>query len=82
MDFAYALVGIIFQRAVALVNDNRSVWKEFIEATKVSKLSFKTLREREYEIALCTLWQLHKNKENREMSFILKYLAYRRESNK
>ena len=62
--------------------DNRSVWKEFIEATKVLKLSFKTLREGEVEIALYTLWQLHKNKEDREMSSILEYLAYRRESNK
>ena len=69
-------------KAVALVNDNRSVWKEFIEATKVVKLSFKTLREGEFEIALYTLWQLHKNKEDREMSSILEYLAYRRESNK
>ena len=82
LDFAYALVGIILQKAVALVNDNRSVWKEFIEATKVLKLSFKTLREGQFEIALYTLWQLRKNKEDREMSFILEYLAYRRESNK
>ena len=63
-----------YKKAVALV-------KEFIEATKVLKLSFKTERE-SFEIALYTLWQLHKNKEDREMSFILEYLAYRRESNK
>ena len=64
------------------MNDNRSAWKEFIEATKVLKLSFKTLREEEFEIALYTLWQLHKSKEDGEMSIILEYLAYRRESNK
>ena len=73
---------LYYKKAVALVNDNRSVWKEFIEAIKILKLSFKTLREGEFEIALYTLWQLHKNKEDREMSFILEYLAYRRESNK
>ena len=73
---------LYYKKAVALVNDNRSVWKEFIEETKVLKLSFKTLREGEFEIALYTLWQLYKNKEDREMSSILEYLAYRRESNK
>ena len=72
---------LYYKKAVALVNDNRSVWKEYIEATKVLKLSFKTLRGGEFEIALYTLWQLHKNKEDCEMSFILEYLAYRRESN-
>ena len=46
---------LYYKKAVALVNDNRSVWKEFIEATKVLKLSFKTLREGEFEIALYTL---------------------------
>ena len=30
---------IMLQKAVALVNDNWSVWDEFIEATKVLKLS-------------------------------------------
>ena len=69
---------LYYKTAVALVNDNRSVWNELIEATKVLKLSFKTLREGEFEIALYTLWQLHKNKEDREMSFVLEYLAYRR----
>ena len=36
------------KKAVALVNDNRSVWKEFIKATKVLM--------GEFEIALYTLW--------------------------
>ena len=44
--------------------------------------TFKTLRERESEIALYTLWQLHSNKEDREMNCILGYLAYWRGSNK
>ena len=35
---------LYYKKAVALVNDNRSVWKAFIEAKKVLKLSFKTLR--------------------------------------
>ena len=74
LDFAYALVGIILQKAVALVNDNRSVRKEFIAATRALKLSFKTVREREFEITLYTLWQLHKKKKDREMSFILEYI--------
>ena len=73
---------LYYKTAAALVNDNRSVWKELSEATKVLELSFETLREGEFEIALYTWWQLHKNKEDREMSFILEYLAYRRESNK
>ena len=73
---------LYYKKAVAIVNDNRSVWKEFIEATKVLKLNFKTLREGEFEIALYTLWQLHKNRKDREMSSILEYLAYKRESNK
>ena len=30
---------LYYQKAVALVNDNRSVWDEFIEATRVLKLS-------------------------------------------
>ena len=60
--------GLYYKKAVALVNDNRSVWDEFIEATKVLKLkchkdalsrTFKTLREREPEITWYTLWQLH-----------------------
>ena len=63
------------------MNDNRSVWKEFIKATKVL-IKAEALRDGKIEIALCTLWQLHKNKEDREMCFILEYLAYRRESNK
>ena len=71
---------LYYKKAVALVKE--LVWKEFIEVTKVLKLSFKTLREGEFEIALYTLWQLHKNKEDREMSSILEYLAYMRESNK
>ena len=29
---------LYYKKAVALVNDNRSVWKEFIEATKVLTL--------------------------------------------
>ena len=71
------------------MNDNRSVWDEFIEATRVLKLSchkdaLEHLRhlERESEIALYTLWQLHSNKEDREMNCILGFLAYWRESNK
>ena len=48
---------LYYKKAVALVNDNRSVWKEFIKATKVLM--------GEFEIALYTLWQLHKNKEDR-----------------
>ena len=73
----------------ALVNDNRSVWDEFIEVTRVLKLSchkdaLDHLRhlERESEIALYTLWKLHSNKQDREMNCILGYLAYRRKSNK
>ena len=73
---------LYYKKAVALVNDNRSVWKEFIEATKVL-LSFKTLREGEFEIALYTLWQMHKKTSKTvKMSFVLECLAYRRESNK
>ena len=34
---------LYYKKAVALVNDNRSVWKEFIEATRVLKVIFKTL---------------------------------------
>ena len=83
-------MGIILKKADALLNDNRSVWDEFIEATRVLKLSchkdvLEHLRrhlERESEIALYTLWQLHSNKEDREMNCILRYLAYWRESNK
>ena len=74
---------LYYKKAVALLNNNRSVWDEFIEATKVLKLSrhkdaLKHLRhlERESEIALYTLWQLHCNKEDREMNCILGYLAY------
>ena len=59
---------LYYKKAVALVNDNRSVWKEL-------KLSFTTLGEGEFEIALYTLWQLHKNKEDCEMSFILELLT-------
>ena len=82
---------LYYKKAVALLNDNRSVWDEFIEATRVLKLSChkdalehlnKTLRERESEIALYTLWQLHSNKEDREMNCILGYLAYCGESSK
>ena len=45
---------LYYKTAVALVNDNRSVWKELIEATKVLKLSFKTLREESLK-SLCIL---------------------------
>ena len=31
---------LYYQKAVALVNDNRSIWDEFIEATRVLKLSY------------------------------------------
>ena len=69
------------KKAVALVNDNRSVWDEFIEVKRVLKQSchkdaLEHLRhlERESEIALYTLWQLHSNKEDREMNCILGYL--------
>ena len=82
-------MGIILQKAVALLNENRSVWDEFIEATRVLKLSchkdaLEHLRhlERKSEIALYTLWQLHSNKEDCEMNCILGYLAYWRESNR
>ena len=82
-------MGLYYKKAVALLNNNRSVWDEFIEATRVLKLSchkdaLEHLRhlERESEIALCTLWQLHSNKGDREMNCILGYLAYWRESNK
>ena len=44
---------LYYKNAVALLNENRSVWDEFTEATRVLKLScqrrsrtFKTLRER------------------------------------
>ena len=54
---------LYYKKAVALLNDNRSVWDEFIEATRVLKLSchkdaLEHLRhlERESEIALYTLW--------------------------
>ena len=80
---------LYYKKAVALLNENRSVWDEFIEATRVLKLSchkdaLEHLRhlEREPEIALYTLWQLHSNKEDREMNCVLGYLAYWRESNK
>ena len=46
LDLAYALARIILEKDVALVNDNRSVWKEFVETTRVLKLSFKTLRDK------------------------------------
>ena len=76
---------LYYKKAVALLNENRSV----IEATRVLKLSchkdaLEYLRhlERESEIALYTLWQLHSNKEDREMNGILEYFAYWRESNK
>ena len=80
---------LYYKKAVALLNDNRSVWDEFIVATRVLKLSchkdaLEHLRhlERESEIALYTLWQLHSKKKDREMNCILGYLAYWRESNK
>ena len=79
---------LYYKKTVALLNENRSVWDESIEATRVLKLSchkdaLEHLRhlEREPEIALYTLWQLHSNKEDREMNCILGYLAYWRESN-
>ena len=69
---------LYYKKAVALLNDNRSVWDEFIEATRVLKLScHKDALEHLY-----TLWQLHRNKKDREMNCILGYLAYWRESNK
>ena len=80
---------LYYKKAVASLDENRSAWDEFIEATRVLKLSCHKdalehlrLRERESEIALYTLWQLHSNHEDREMNFILGYLAYWRESNK
>ena len=74
---------LYYKKAVALVSDNRSVWKEFIEATKELKLSFKTLREREDLKSLCIFCgNCTKTRKTVKMSFILEYLAYRRESNK
>ena len=80
---------LYYKKAVALLDENQSVWDEFIEATRVLKLSchkdaLEHLRhlERESEIASYTLWQLHSNQEDREMNRILGYLAYWRESNK
>ena len=80
---------LYYKKAVALLDENRSVWDEFIEATRVLKLgchkdALEYLRhlEREFEIALYTLWQLNSNQEDREINCILGYLAYWRESNK
>ena len=80
---------LYYKKAFPLLNDNRSVWDEFIEATRVLKLSchkdaLEHLRhlERESEMASYTLWQLHSNREDLEMNCILRYLAYWRESNK
>ena len=79
---------LYYKKAVALVNDNRSVWDKFIEARRVLKLSchkdaLEHLRnlERESEIALYTLWQLHSNKKDREINCILGYPAYCRKNN-
>ena len=80
-------MGIILQKRCRISEDNRSVWDEFIEATRVLKLSCHNDAlehlghlARQSEIALYTLWQLHSNKEDREMNCILGYLAYWRES--
>ena len=54
---------LYYKKAVALLNDNRSVWDEFIEATTVLKLSchkdalehLRHLGERESLKSLCIL---------------------------
>ena len=66
---------LCYKKAVALLNDNRSVWDEFIEATRVLKLSC-------HKDALEHLRHLERDKKDREMNCILEYLAYWRESNK
>ena len=70
---------LYYKMAVALVNENRSVWKKFIEATKVLKLSF-IRPKRESEIALYTLWQLLSNKEDSEMNSISSFDYVTKES--
>ena len=73
--------------AVALVNENRSIWDEFLKAARVLKLTYhedilersKQL-EKASEITLHSLWEFYSNKENPETNCILQYLAYWRES--